>query len=83
MYYLLGVIPVLFESGGGATGGGATTVDISGFVTQLTSSITPAEVLTMLGSVVGVGMGFVLMWFGARKAVRIFSAAFSRGKIRI
>lgn len=83
MYYLLDLPIIIATANILSEGGGDAPVDISGFITQLTSSITPAQVLAMLGSVVGVGMGFVLMWFGARKAVRIFSTAFSRGKIRI
>ena len=58
-------------------------VDLSGFITALTASITPAQILTILGSVVSVGMGFVLMWFGVRKAIKLFSTALSRGKIRV
>lgn len=83
MYYLLDLPIIIATANILSENGGDAPVDISGFITQLTSSITPAQVLAMLGSVVGVGMGFVLMWFGARKAVRIFSTAFSRGKIRI
>ena len=64
---------------------GATnnSVDLSAFLTALTSSITPTEILTILASVIGVGMSFVLMWFGVRKAVRLFTGAMSRGKIRV
>lgn len=51
------------------------------FVGQLTSSISPSDVLTILGSVIGIGMTFVLMWFGVRKAVSIFKSAFKKGDI--
>lgn len=69
-------LPILFEPT-------TTPVDIGGFTTAITGSITPAQILTILGSVVGVGMGFVLMWFGVRKVVKIFSTALSSGKIKI
>lgn len=59
------------------------TVDMSGFVTALTGAITPAQILTILGSVIGVGMSFVLMWFGVRKAIKMFSNAVLRGKIKV
>ena len=59
------------------------TVDLSEFTTALTSSITPAEILTILGSVVGVGMAFFLMWLGVRKAIRAFTSAVRSGKIRL
>ena len=63
----------------------ATTasVDLSSFVTALTSSITPAQIIAILASVVGVGMAFFLMWLGVRKAVVAFTSAVSRGKLRI
>ena len=57
--------------------------DMTEFVSKLTTAITPAQLLQALGSVVGIGMGFVLMWFGVRKAVSVFSSAVRSGKLRI
>lgn len=57
--------------------------DLQPLVTALQGAITPAQMITILVSIVGVGMSFVLMWFGARKAVRIFSSALTKGKLRI
>ena len=54
----------------------AVDVDLTGFTTALTGSITPAQILTVIGSVVGIGMAFVLMWFGVRTAVQIFISLF-------
>ena len=62
---------------------GAVEVDLSSFITQLTGSITPADIITVLGSVVGVGMAFFLMWLGIRKAIVAFSSAVKSGKIRL
>lgn len=64
-------------------GAGTNTVDFSGLLTALTSSITPAQILAVLASVIGVGMAFFLMWLGVRKAVTAFTSAVSRGKLRI
>lgn len=58
-------------------------IDFTGYITALTSSISVAEVLTVLASVVGVGMAFFLMWLGVRKATRGFTTAVSTGRIRI
>ena len=58
-------------------------VDFSAFIEALTGSITTAEVLTVLASVVGVGMGFFLMWLGVRKAIRAFTSAVAAGRIRL
>lgn len=62
---------------------GAVEVDLSSFITQLTGAITPTDILTVLGSVVGVGMAFFLMWLGIRKAIGAFSNAVKTGKIRL
>lgn len=62
---------------------GANTVDFSGYITALTGTITTAQVLAVLASVVGVGMGFFLMWLGVRKATTSFTTAVSTGRIRI
>ena len=47
----------------------------------LVASITPAQLITILAAIVGVGMTFVLMWFGARKLKQIFVNAVTKGKI--
>lgn len=49
----------------------------------LTSSITPAQLVTVLAAIVGVGMTFVLMWFGVRKLISIFRKAVTKGKISV
>ena len=66
-----------------AEGEVASAVDLSGFVTALTSSITTTQVLTVLASVVGIGMAFFLMWLGVRKAVKAFTSAVASGRIRL
>lgn len=58
-------------------------IDFTDFITALTGSITTTQVLTVLASVVGVGMGFFLMWLGVRKAVNAFTSAVASGRIRL
>lgn len=60
-----------------------SAVDVSEFTTALTSAITTTQLLAVLSSIVGVGISFVLMWFGVRKAVSAFTAAVFGGRIRI
>ena len=48
--------------------------------TALVGSITPAQLVAILAGIVGVGMTFVLMWFGARKLKQIFTQAVTKGK---
>lgn len=49
--------------------------------TALTSSITPGQIVSVLAGIIGVGMAFVLMWFGVRKLISIFKKAVTKGKI--
>lgn len=51
--------------------------------TALTSSITPAQIVAVLAGIIGVGMTFVLMWFGVRKLISIFRKAVTKGKISV
>ena len=59
------------------------TVTLKPVIDALTGSIAPAYLLGVLASIIGVGMGFVLMWFGVRKLVRIFMGALKNGNIRV
>ena len=61
----------------------ADAIDFSAYITALKGSITTAQVLTVLASVVGIGMAFFLMWLGVRKATCAFTSAVATGKIRI
>lgn len=60
-----------------------TNIDFTGYKAALTSAITPAQILAILASCVGVGMSFFLMWLGVRKTTRAFTSAVAYGKIRI
>lgn len=51
--------------------------------TALVGSITPAQIVAVLAAMVGVGMTFVLMWFGVRKLISIFRKAVTKGKISV
>ena len=63
--------------------GTTNAIDFTAYIEALTSTITPAQVLTVLAAVVGVGMIFFLMWLGVRKATRGFTTAVATGRIRI
>lgn len=47
----------------------------------LVGSITPGQIVAVLAGIIGVGMTFVLMWFGVRKLISIFKKAVTKGKI--
>lgn len=67
--------------GGSAMDTMATT--LKPLIDAMVGSITPAQIVAVLAAIVGVGMTFVLMWFGARKLKSIFTSAVTRGKIKI
>lgn len=69
---------------GGVSMEGATNVAavIEPLKEALVASITPAQLVSILAAIVGVGMAFVLMWFGARKLKQIFVSAVTKGKIK-
>ena len=48
----------------------------------LVASITPAQLVSILASIVGVGMAFVLMLFGARKLKQIFTNVVKKVNIK-
>lgn len=58
-------------------------IDFSPITTALTTAITPGDVISVLASVVGVGLVFVLMWFGVRKLIKIFKNAVTKGKMTL
>jgi len=52
-------------------------------VTSVTSAVTPADIVSIIGIVFGAGIMFVLVWFGARKIFNGVMSAVKRGKIRV
>ena len=62
-------------------GFGMNATDLAPLTSALQEAITPQEMIATLAVLVGIGIGFVLMWFGVRKAISIFRKAVMRGKI--
>lgn len=60
----------------------ASTPDWQPAIDGLTEAITVSEVATIIGGAVAAGAAFVLLWFGARKAISAFQAAFKSGRIK-
>lgn len=67
--------------------GGNVVADMANVIeplkTALVGSITPGQIVTVLAGIIGVGMTFVLMWFGVRKLISIFKKAVTKGKISV
>ena len=58
-------------------------VDFGEYITTITGSIEPTEVLAIIGAVIGVGITFVLVWFGARKIYSMFISSVKGGRARV
>lgn len=56
---------------------------MSALVTALNSAVTAGDIVTLLATVIGTGMGLCLVWFGSRKLVSVFMGALKKGKLRI
>lgn len=62
---------------------GLAALDFSPVITALTDSVTPGDIITLLGTIIAFGIPFVMMWFGVRKVIKIFKAAVMKGKITV
>ena len=77
MNMIMALVPLAVEVGG------ATIPDFTPFITAMTGSLTPEMLLTVLASIIGVGMGFVLAWFGVRKSEQMFQSAVFKGRLNV
>ena len=77
MNMIMALVPLAEEAGG------ATIPDLTPFITAMTGSLTPEMLLTVLASIIGVGMGFVLAWFGVRKSKQMFQSAVFKGRLNV
>lgn len=59
------------------------TLDFSPVITALTSAVTPAQIISLVASIVAFGIPFVFMWFGMRKVIKIFRSAVMGGRITV
>lgn len=67
----------------GSTVTGLASLDFTPIITALTNSVTPANIITLVASIVAFGIPFVFMWFGMRKVIKIFRSAVMGGKITV
>lgn len=74
-------IPFAFAAEGDAASEAVSAIT-SGFG-QITSTITIGNILSVLGIVLAVAVGFFFFWWGIRKVVRVVTAAFKKGKISV
>ena len=59
-----------------------TTMDFSAITSALQNVISPEQVISIIGVVIGAGAGLVLTWFGARKITGAVMSALKKGSLR-
>lgn len=58
-------------------------IDVSQFTSALSSAVSVGDIVGLLASIVGIGITFVLVWFGCRKAWKMFIGAVTKGRASI
>lgn len=71
---------VALESGGASA---VTAADWASVISAMTAQISVATIVGVMATIVAACIGIVFMWWGVRKAVRAFMAAFRKGKISV
>lgn len=58
-------------------------INVQAIITALQGAVTASDVVTLLASMVGVAIPFVLVWFGARTVINMFGTALTTGRLSI
>ena len=69
-----------FSDAGGASGTKVTVADWSKLITDVTSQFSIAEIVAVMSAIIVAGIGFVFLWWGARKAYKALMSAVRKGK---
>lgn len=73
------VSPVVL-SGGGASTTAVTASDWATVITDVTAQFSITAIVGVMSAIVVAGIGFVFLWWGARKAYRAIMSAVRRGR---
>lgn len=73
------MIPMLL-SGGSSTTAAVTASDWAKLITDVTAQFSIANIVQVMSTIIVSGIGFVFLWWGARKAYRALMSAVRRGK---
>jgi hypothetical protein len=65
---------------GGSTSSSVTVSDWSKLITDVTSQFSVANIVQVMSTIIVAGIGFVFLWWGARKAYRALMSAVRRGR---
>lgn len=70
----------MYFSDAGASGTKVTVADWSKLITDVTSQFSIAEIVAVMSAIIVAGIGFVFLWWGARKAYKALMSAVRKGK---
>lgn len=70
----------MYFSDAGASGTKVTAADWSKLITDVTSQFSTAEIVSVMSAIIVAGIGFVFLWWGARKAYKALMSAVRKGK---
>lgn len=74
------MIPSLLSGGSGSASSTVTAADWSSLITSVTAQFSVANIVQVMSTIIVAGIGFVFLWWGARKAYRALMSAVRRGK---
>ena len=69
-----------FLLSGGSTPTTVTVSDWAKVITDVTAQFSITSIVSVMSAIVVAGIGFVFLWWGARKAYRAIMSAVRRGK---
>ncbi len=70
--------PLVLSSGGSSTV--VTPSDWAKLITDVTSQFSIVQIVAVMSSLIVAGIGFVFLWWGARKAYKAIMSAVRKGK---
>ncbi len=65
---------------GGTTSTTVTVADWAKVITDVTSQFSIVQIVAVMSAIVVAGIGFVFLWWGARKAFKAIMSAVRKGK---
>lgn len=70
----------LLSAGGGSTGTTVTASDWAQLISDVIGQFSVANIVQVMSTIIVAGIGFVFLWWGARKAFRALMSAVRKGK---
>lgn len=70
----------ILASGGGSTNVSVTASDWAQLIQDVIGQFSVTNIVQVMSTIIVAGIGFVFLWWGARKAYRALMSAVRRGK---